>query len=92
MNTLVALTSTAIDLRVPTKLSLDAPPAMLLSSCPLRRLAPVIRLTGSPHLQHPYFWNQFILLLKAAATATHSRESLLCWCSSPSLTVLFPCA
>ena len=51
MNTLVALTSTAIDLRVPTKLSLDAPRLC----CSLRILCDAwlqpFALTGSPQLQ-----------------------------------------
>jgi hypothetical protein len=59
MNTLVALTSTAVDLRVPTKLALDTPPLC----CCLRVLCDAwlrpFALTGSPQLQRPYFWNQF---------------------------------
>jgi hypothetical protein len=58
MNTLVALTSTAIDLRVPTKLSLDAPRLC----CSVRVLCDAwlqpFALTSWPQLQRPCFWNQ----------------------------------
>ena len=58
MNTLVALTSTAVDLRAPTKLSLDAPGHAALFVSSDAWLQP-FALTGSPQLQRPYFWNQF---------------------------------
>jgi hypothetical protein len=74
MNTLVALTSTAVDLCVPTKLSLDAP-----------GLCPLFVSSGTPGSGHfayrlatnyttATFGTSSILLLKAAATATHSLE------------------
>jgi hypothetical protein len=48
------------------------------------------RLLARYNYSVPTFGTSSILLLKAAATATHSLESLLRWSSSPSLTVLFP--
>jgi hypothetical protein len=93
MNTLVAFTSTAVDLRVSDK---------ALSGCASGHAGLFVssatpgsghsRLLARHNYSAPTFGTSSILLLKAATTATNSPEYLLRWCSSPSLTVLFPCA
>ena len=91
MNTLLALISTAVDSCVLAKLSLDA----------LGRAAVFVS-SAKPGSRHPgllaghnysprTFGTSSILLLKAAATATHSLSPSFAALPSPSLTVLFPC-
>jgi hypothetical protein len=92
MNTLVALTSTT-SIYAFRQRSLWMRPgyAALFVSC-------ATPASGHSRLLAPHNYSAPTLepvqscFSKRLVTPTHSLESLFCCCSSPSLTVLFPCA
>jgi hypothetical protein len=75
----------------PTKLSLDT----LGLCCCLRIICETsLRpsgVTGAPQLQRGDFWHEFNPASQSCCYANTLPPSLLCCCSHPSLTVLFPC-